>query len=372
MNEKKFNERYSEKYGEIYTRNTTEEDNIIHKDIKYISNMLNKYYDNKKVSIMTPEGIKNTEWENINNDKNNYHPYINVCCTNSLIPNAFAVKVNEEYYVGILKGLLIFLKEHIKDFVEDEAFTSIPEIGMVIPWRINHILYTNCINFLSMHEFFHINNGHCDLSKKLGIYELCEASSDIDTEYAMIIQTLEYDADCCAIASLVNEELRMYQMMFNNMQMGNFSGSVNSIIQFLSSTLIGIYIFHSWINGAYYYDNFTATEESLENMTHPLPGLRINYIALMALQVIESKGFFTEEDIKQIVDRTFNALICFIKSFKEVTNPKFIGIINTEIGIKHLQKVHDNWEQVRDLLEVHYTNLAPYKKFDYNIFRGKE
>lgn len=372
MSEQKFNDLYSDRYGEIYTRNITDEDKNIHEEINRISDILNKYYHDKKVSIITPTAIKNTEWENINKDKENYHPHINVYCTNSLNLNAVAVRINDEYYIAILKGLLVLIKERIKDFVEDDEFSKIPEIGMVVPERAVQVLYDNCIKFLCFHEFFHINNGHCDLAKKLGINELCEVSSDINVDHTMIRQTLEYDADCCAISALVNEELRMFQMLFINMGYGNFSGTVGSMIQFLSSSLIGLYILHNWLNNANYYDKFTATEKSLENMKHPLPGLRMHYIAINAFSVIENTGFFTEEDMKQIAERTLNALTCFIKSFKDVTNPKFMSIINTDIGIKHLQKVHDNWEQVRELLDVHYANLAPYQKFDYSFIKRKE
>ena len=208
MNEEKFNLKYSEKYGAIYTRNTTEEDKLIHEDIKWINEMLNNYYNNKKVAIITPEGVENEVWESVNSEKTDFHPHINVCCINSLTPNAFATKLDGEYYMGIFKGLLIYFKERLKDFVEDEAFEEVPEVGKVIPWRMHQILYQNCIKFLSLHEFFHINNGHCDLSTSIGISELCEMENSSCSYNNMVIQTLEYDADCCAIAALVNEEFR--------------------------------------------------------------------------------------------------------------------------------------------------------------------
>ena len=59
MIKKRFNEIYA-KYGGIYIDDITEEDHIIHKEIKWISSMLNTYYNNKKVCIITPEGLKNT------------------------------------------------------------------------------------------------------------------------------------------------------------------------------------------------------------------------------------------------------------------------------------------------------------------------
>ena len=60
--EEKFNLKYSEKYGPIYTKNSTEEDHVIHDEIKWISDMLNNYYKNKSVAIITPEEIKIERW----------------------------------------------------------------------------------------------------------------------------------------------------------------------------------------------------------------------------------------------------------------------------------------------------------------------
>lgn len=371
MIKKRFNEIYA-KYGGIYTDDITEEDHIIHKEIKWISSMLNTYYNNKKVCIITPEGLKNTEWDNLNMDKDNYHPHINVYSVNSLIPNAFATKIDEEYCIGILKGLNIFLKERIKYFVEDEAFSNIPEVGRVIPWRMNQVLYENCIKFLVFHEFFHINNGHCDLGRKLGIYELCEVSSNVNIEHSMIIQTLEYDADCCAIAALINEEIRMYQMTFINMGMGDFGCIIDSLIRFLAGVLIGLYILYNWLDGASNKKDI-LNKKKLEHLTHPVPGLRICYIALNAFNTLSNTGFFTKEQINQISERVLKSLFIFIKSFEDVADPQFISIMKTELGINHMQKVHDNWKQVREMLDVHYTHLAPYDKCDFkSLFKGDE
>ena len=334
--------------------------------------MLNNYYNDKKVSILTPEGIKNEVWDNINSEKDEFHPHINVCCINSIDPNAFATKFEEEYYIGIFKGLQIYFKERLKDFVEDESFECIPEIGMVMPQIIHKKLYENCIKFLGFHEFFHINNGHCDLSNEIGISELCETENNTSTQNKMIMQTLEYDADCCAIAALVNEELRTYQMVFINTGIGNFSCIIDSLIQFLSSTLISLYIFHNWINAAYY-ENMDIRKLKLEEKTHPIPGLRINYILLNAFCVIGNSRVFSEKEIDEIAERTINSLFTFIKKFKDVSNPVFLNIINTEEGINHLQKIHDNWESVRKMLKVHYLKLAPYEKVDCKkIFNRKE
>lgn len=360
------------KYGEIYSKNETEEDKSIHQEIFSISNQLNNYYKNKKVLLISPEGNTNAEWNNINDDKNNHHPYINIYCTSALDINAFAVKIDNEYYMGICKGLLIFLKERIKNLVEDDAFSSIPEISMVIPEIIVKVIFDNCIKFMCFHEFFHINNGHCDLAQKLGINELCETSTNFDTEYAMIVQTLEYDADCCAIAALVNEQIRMHKMVCINLKYYNTNGFVDSTIQFLSSSLIGLYTLYNWINNVYH-DDLIPTEDLLESMKHPVPGLRVNYIAINAFYALRCAGFFTEEDMERIVESTLNSLSCFIKSYNDVASSKFMSIIKTEVGINHLQKVHDNWEQVREmLLKTHFTELAPYQKFDYDSFiKGK-
>lgn len=372
MNKDLFNLKYSNKYGSIYTKNTTEEDKTLHDEIKWISEMLNNYYNNKKVSIMTPEGIKNEVWESTNSEKDDFHPYINVCCINSLTPNAFATKLDNEYYIGIFKGLLIYFKEHLKDFVEDEAFGEIPEIGMVVPYVIHQKLYENCIKFLSFHEFFHINNGHCDLSTSIGVTELCEMESGIKSNNNMIIQTLEYDADCCAIAALVNEELRFYQTTFINLGVGNFSCIINSLVQYLSSILISLYIFHNWINAAYY-EGIDINKETLEDKTHPIPGLRIHYIILNMFSVLEKWKVFNEEEMRKIHERTINSFFTFVNKFRDVSNPLFLKSIIKKDGLDHIQKVHDNWKDVRKLLKNNYSNLAPYSEFKYRkIFSVEE
>ena len=88
---------------------------------------------------------------------------------------------------------------------------------------------------------------------------------------------------------------------------------------------------------------------------------------------MSNTGFFTKEQINQISERVLKALFIFIKSFEDVADPQFISIMKTELGINHMQKVHDNWKQVREMLDVHYTHLAPYDKCDFkSLFKGDE
>lgn len=368
---KRFNDLYAYKYGEIFINNETEEDQQIQKDIEFIRTKINNYYNARKVSQITPCGVINEEWENINPDKSYNHPYINVYCTGSLKSNAIAAKIDDEYYIGILKGLLVFFKERISDFVEDESFSNILEIGMVIPWRMKEILYQRCLEFLSFHEFFHITNGHCDLMKKLDINELCEANSKDDVQMSLLNQTLEYDADCCAIASLINEELRMYIMIQQNLNMSNSDNWIDSIVKHISGTLIGLYILYNLLHESSY-KNVIMDEISLKKKGHPVPGLRIFYIMINSFDVVRKSNFFTSEELDIIIERTLKSWGSFIKEFDTVINPEFIKIIKTEIGMNHLQQIHNNWKDVREMIDTHYARLAPYGEFDYGQFIMRE
>ena len=219
------------------------------------------------------------------------------------------------------------------------------------------------------HEFFHIQNGHCDYKKNLDELEPCNDFSKMSIKDFMIHQTLEYDADLCAIASFVNEEVRSYRMRENCLGF-KIKPPVNDMSIFLIKTIISLYILY---NIFYRMENTDLIDSKfLEKRIHPIPGLRLNYILLNAFCALSNTGFFNQNDINYILEKTLDSLDIFIKSFSEKTDSKFLKVISNEIANKHIQKVHDNWEYVRSLLSTKYVTLAPYNKFDYSIYLKKE
>ena len=367
--EKTFNRQYI-KYGGIYLDNHSEKGIEVLKQINQIDTKVNGYYKDKKSVFITPNGMEEKILKNINPNSKNYHPRVNVYCANKNDINAFAGKIDEEYYIGILKGVFLNLRDHIKGFVEAEEFEVIPEIGKCNPEAILNTLVGNVLDFFVFHEFFHIMNGHCDLIKQMGINELCEKNSACSS-MGIDLQTMEFDADCCAISSMVNEYFRMHLMVINGINGMGGRPNIDSTIQFISGLLISTYIINSWLN-TIKMETFEITEEYLEKMTHPLPGTRTIYIWATINTILNNLRIYSDEEIDQISNRSYEALLAFMKEFSDIAYPGFLKIAFDDIGLGHLQKLHNNWEKVRKMLTIHYDNLAPYEQVDFkSCYKGR-
>lgn len=363
MNDKErtFNKQYI-KYGGIFLDNDSESGKEILKETDRVRRKVNNYYKDKKSAFLTTNGIEEKILKNTNREVGKYHPYVNVFCADKNDLNAFAGKIDDDYYIGILKGVFLNLRNHIKEYVEDENFENIPEIGKCFPNAIVNVLTEHCLDFFTFHEFFHIMNGHCDLIKDMGISELCEENVECDAK-GMDLQTMELDADCCAISSIVNEYFRMQYMVIDSMEGMSGRPNIDSTVQFLSGLLIAVYVLNSWLNTL----RITAqniTEDYLENMTHPLPGMRTFYTWMTVNTVVRGSGIYSEEELERIADRSYKSVFAFIEEFSYIAYPGFMKAIFNDVGLKHLQKIHNNWKNVRELLTVHYCDLAPYEDVD--------
>ena len=372
MNEKEkiFNDN-TQKYGGIFLDYTSEEGKYIEKRLEEVSKKINEYYNDKKAVYFTPEGVKSVIIKNKNPDASKYHPYINVYCVNDDNEiNAFAKKIDQEYYVGILKPVFDKLSTHIEDYVMDEEFSNIPEIGKTKADIMVKVMTEYCMDYLIFHEFFHIINGHCDYGQILGINELCEVSEEY-CENSMIRQTLEYDADCCAIASIVNEFFRNSVVTIPGMHEMVGRVSIDSVIQFIGGLLVAIYIITSWMNMVRY-TIVEMKEERLEKMTHPLPGMRVLYMWATVSTVLSRVPFYNKKEKDEIIERSLNTVFDFIDRFKWMAYPGYLKQSLDTASLKHIQKVHDNWKEVREKLTIHYGGLAPYEEFDVvSYFKGR-
>ena len=107
------------------------------------------------------------------------------------------------------------------------------------------------------------------------------------------------------------------------------------------------------------------TGKYLERMTHPIPGTRAIYTWSTVSTVIGNLHIYSDEEINQISERSYKALVAFMDEFSDIAYPGFLKVAFDDIGLEHLQKIHDNWERVRGLLTVHYGELAPYECIDW-------
>ena len=109
---------------------------------------------------------------------------------------------------------------------------------------------------------------------------------------------------------------------------------------------------------------YEITEEYLEKMTHPLPGTRAIYTWATVNTVVGNLNIYSDEEIEQISERSYKALSAFMEEFSDIAYSGFLKVAFDDVGLEHLQKIHNNWEKVRELLTVHYCGLAPYEHMD--------
>lgn len=67
---------------------------------------------------------------------------------------------------------------------------------------------------------------------------------------------------------------------------------------------------------------------------------------------------------KRIKRKCRTKLNAFMEEFSDIAYPGFLKVAFDDVGLEHLQKIHNNWEKVRELLTVHYCGLAPYEHMD--------
>lgn len=353
-------------YGGIYLDLHSDEGKTLLREIENLRRKVNDYYKPRKALFITQTGVENKMLKNLNIDANKYHPYVNLYAVDNKEINAFASKIEDDYFIGIYIGVIQKLDGYIKEFVEDEAFEKVPEIGKCDPRTILKTLTNNCIEFLLFHEFFHIMNGHCDLMNEYGCSELFETNSSCEKN-GMVRQTLEFDADCCAIASIVNEYFRSSFSIIESMERTyGLTGrpNLNSTVQFITGLLVSTYILNHLLNSKIYIDS-NITEEKLEQMTHPLPGIRLQYIWANIGTILLDNNIYDKNETNEIMDRALNVGMAFIKQFNDIAYCGFFAESFKEKYVKHLQKIHDNWKIVRSLLVKSYVELAPYEENNF-------
>ena len=213
-------------------------------------------------------------------------------------------------------------------------------------------------------------NGHCDLMKKIQSNELCEKDDDpYDHVNGLLKQTLEFDADCCAAASLINEDIRSYIMGLTaaGLNDSHIAGCYESFTNFICGVVVSLYTLYQTIDSAVIHPSYYK-ESDLILRKHPLAGMRIIYIIMNISTAISGWNIFDKDQISNIESEALNTPFMFIDIFKDSVPPQFMKevIANTEY-MNHIQKLHDNWGVVVKLLDANYIKLAPYSKVDFRV-----
>lgn len=281
-------------------------------------------------------------------------PPVNIYFINSEELNACAFTSDSEYFIGINKGVVVKLKMIFDTiFSSDKIFNNTKFTKSLADSYSPMFLYYTTI-FLTIHEYSHIRFRHCDLINQLWGDRISELTSNATINDGMFRQTLEYDADCCTITDISYSVLRISK--------GDTSKISKEIGQWMLSCYILFKIFNN--NEYTHYENYNL--DSLENSTHPRPGLRQHYL-LANIATILMKHFeetLVSEIIQEIMD--------YIELFEGTLNDQYdlkkmeMGIAYTQKGSEHLTRIANNWKDIRAMLEPYtHVKLAHFEKVDF-------
>jgi hypothetical protein len=251
---------------------------------------------------------------------------------------------------------------------------SEPALASIIPKDDTRFWYADgrarcALDYLLLHEFCHIRNGHCQLACAKGIsviseLELRSVSDRLSEDQRMMMQAFEMDADAFAAQHTFLREVNELQAIGGDWIRGLHNiGKLDNWpdIDPNRGLLIFDWIFAIsamfWILGF----EFIATEIPMK--THPPAAMRSINVFGVAMNMMASK-----EDEDRIGYLGYYAAWMLAESLARIsggTLPKEISVlfenVKSETFRPHLSLLKQMWKKIRpELLEHSYmTNLAP-------------
>lgn len=250
--------------------------------------------------------------------------------------DAFVTKNNFEYLFGISIGTFDELKKWFKMcFSNDKTYNALKLERESGSYYIQYT-YRKALEFLLLHEYIHMKDGHCDIpenQEKL----IFEQSESISREEAIFSQTLEFDADNWAVAhctvKIIDEDISDEE---KNEKLKLLMFSVYTIFKKFSE--YDEYDFHGFM------------KDELLKYTHPAAWIRYRYIASTILTNIlelaqEHKDILEKDLVNIIMDFESQVL-----NISESTEKMYAGA-HTLKGTEHLLLLYNSWNEVADKLE---------------------
>lgn len=250
--------------------------------------------------------------------------------------NAFAHKIEGGVYAIVLFKGLFFLENEIEEYFEDELLQKFFCEEPKTPKQYAHIIQKNIILFVTLHELFHILNGHL-MSEDFCASKIGERPIRTDYSDMTFRHIIECNADWCAIRSSLyfiygkyNEEIRRKQEM---------------LMLFFSV----YFVFLKFQEQAY--ETWSCIND-LETGTHPVASIRAAY-AITAFNNYMLNEKFSEMYVA-IFDSCINKIcMYFEEKYYEADSLKtsLLSLAYTEPGCIHMDKINNGWNEVREALK---------------------
>ena len=254
--------------------------------------------------------------------------------------NAFAIKQDDVYYIGISKDTFIELRRWFDMWLSYEDTYEVLNLKSRNREELFNIMYNYSLAFLVTHECFHILQGHCDCPNNAGSF-LFEQSKDKKDENSLFDQALEVCADCGAMAVCA------VRMLYDDKDKDVWEEKC----KILSFSVYSVFKKFSEYE-EYDFDEFM--ESSLYKYDHPHAGIRFQFVIKMLNNSVKHmKGIDLEYNIANSYIR-FERKILNIQEMKEL----FTIIAYTEKGANYILELIKECNELEDKIKDYsYTPL---------------
>lgn len=302
-------------------------------------------------------------------------PDININIVDNDKFNALAFK-SRSYHVGITKGLIIKLRDYFYSItLGDRLFNKTMFLKQKTEiYREKFIEYAS--KFLVYHELAHIRSGHCDYLNALNMNYLLEMASTCDKKEGILKQTLEYDADCTASTTVINQIIRASSdpdQVIENALINLLVYDAYDMDYFTEESCIFIFATYTLLRILGIDDDcYSKTNlDELEQSDHPHIGIRQENI-MASISSIMHILQCDEPYIKSVCDKyieSFKLAELLYSNRERISKDIPMMVYYTHKGLRHYINVHNNWKYVRsELIAYSHDGLAPYEELSYEKF----
>lgn len=282
--------------------------------------------------------------------------------------NAFATSMQKDL-IAINSGLPIHVLQFLVKLFSTEIGPPVFSVSDIATQSARNILvplenikYPALMNWLAnsvfdwiaLHELMHIYNGHTGYINRLGITRMAEVR---DTPLSGLsnadAQALEYDADTCATAYLLQQGLANRNRKGLFIEYCNFLGessltNVDEEIGEVALLFAPVYIALSLIDEAWSF-------EQIRDMSHPPAGLRCAFSGEILFRFAQFRGMDAQ--------RTHMTAVRLMVKFQSVA-AQLLGGVLTE---PHFMKAYGEeasayYEIIRENVRALIPKVAPYER----------
>ena len=265
--------------------------------------------------------------------------------------------------VTLLDDLVYYIVFPIKLFTN---FTKRLETIYAIPEFQNYFHFKNemmdeyirrtfdwICNFALLHELFHVLNGH--LVYKLKLKTQKNYVSGDDKQLSLNFQTMELDADYCAVVEMT----RGLISIFYNMDMRK-DRSDSDVLQYIIDDLIFMNV-ALCVSFSTFVDSRSIKNNDYLSIAHPTVDIRSSYALEIIYYEINKtfEGLFSEKLFYKISEITIACNRIYFAN-NNFSNSLVCSAYSKE-AVNHKMLLHNNWNNIYEQLQE-YALLELHKK----------